>query len=109
MSEKILLAMFVGNTILIILDASLGYHVAPNLMRLAPGEGEGTTESSVKSIRRMLAGVVTLYMFFNCLAYFRQETTLMMIVSTLILVDLGGQIYMKYRPSRPGADGDGES
>ena len=58
----------------------------------------------VRSIRRMLTGVVTLYMFFNCLAYFRQDNALMAIVSVLILLDLGGQLYVRYRVRRQGGD-----
>ncbi len=101
-----MLALFVANIVLIIMDASIGYHVAPDLMRLAPGDGAEPVDASVRSMRRMLAGVVTLYMFFNCLAYFRHETSLMLIVTALILFDLGGQVYMRYRSARKtGGDG----
>jgi hypothetical protein len=52
----------------------------------------------------MLTGVVMLYMFFNCLAYFRQDNALMTIVSVLIVLDLGGQLYVRYRARRRGGD-----
>ena len=97
MPEKMLLFVFILNIALILLDATIGYYVAPRLMSLASSEENDTGELAVSSIRKMLAGVVTLYMFFNCLAYFRRESSLMMIVSALVLLDLGGQLYMRRR------------
>jgi hypothetical protein len=73
-------------------------------MALAPDEDRQNGEVAISSIRKMLAGVVTLYMFFNCLAYFRRETQLMAIVSVLILLDLGGQLYMRKRAAKTGGD-----
>ncbi len=97
MSDQILLAVFIVNIVFIIVDASVGYYMAPSLLTLAPGQRTETTGAPVQNIRKMLAGVVTLYMFFNCLAYFRQETTLILIISAIIMVDLAGQIYMRKR------------
>lgn len=99
-----LLTAFSLNIALILLDASLGYHLAPQLLRLTPHNEDSDPAAVVRSIRRMLTGVVTLYMFFNCLAYFRQDTSLMAIVSVLILLDLGGQLYVRYRARRRGGD-----
>lgn len=102
--ETMLLTAFSLNIALILLDASLGYHLAPHLLRLTPHNEDSDPAAVVRSIRRMLTGVVTLYMFFNCLAYFRQDTSLMAIVSVLILLDLGGQLYVRYRARRRGGD-----
>lgn len=102
--ESILLMAFSLNIVLILLDASLGYHLAPHLLRLAPQSEDSDPAAVVRSIRRLLTGVVTLYMFFNCLAYFRQDAILMAIVSVLILLDLGGQLYVRYRARRRGGD-----
>ena len=41
-------------------------------------------------------------MFFNCLAYFRQDVLMAIII--LILLDLGGQLYVRYRARRRGGD-----
>lgn len=102
--ESILLMAFSLNIVLILLDASLGYHLAPHLLRLAPQSEDSDPAAVVRSIRRLLTGVVTLYMFFNCLAYFRQDAILMAIISVLILLDLGGQLYVRYRARRRGGD-----
>lgn len=99
-----LLAAFSLNIVLILLDASLGYHLAPQLLRLTPPSEDSDPAAVVRSIRRLLNGVVALYMFFNCLAYFRQDNALMAIVSVLILLDLGGQLYVRYRARRRGGD-----
>lgn len=102
--SELLLVVFIFNIILTLLDASLGYHLAPHLLRLAPRDGTDDQEAFVRSIRRMLTGVVMLYTFFNCLAYFRQDNTLMAVVTLLILLDLGGQLYVRYRARRQGGD-----
>jgi hypothetical protein len=94
--NNLLLSFFVINLILVLLDASVGYYLAPTLFRAGGGEPE-TAESGIKSIRILLSGVVALYMFFNCLAYFRQNMALLYIVTALILLDLGGQLYIRYR------------
>jgi len=103
--ETVLLPVFILNILLILLDASLGYHLAPRLLRLTPQDDERDPLAFVRGIRRMLTGVVILYMFFNCLAYFRQDNTLMAVVTVLILLDLGGQLYVRYRSRHPGGDG----
>lgn len=102
--ETMLLAAFSLNIVLILLDASLGYHLAPHLLRLTPQSEDSDPAAVVRNIRRLLTGVVTLYMFFNCLAYFRQDTTLMAVVTVLIVLDLGGQLYVRYRARRQGED-----
>jgi len=94
--ETYLLPVFAVNFLLILVDASVGYHLAPLLFRASGGEPE-TAEAGVGNVRRLLTGVVTLYMFFNCLAYFRHNGPLLLIVTALILLDLGGQLYVRHR------------
>jgi hypothetical protein len=101
---ELLLIVFILNIALTLLDASLGYHLAPHLLRLSPQDENSDPAVVIRSIRRMLSGVVLLYTFFNCLAYFRQDTTLMAVVTTLIMLDLGGQLYVRYRARRRGGD-----
>lgn len=98
--ESWMLAAFVFNIGLILLDASLGYHLAPNLLRFSPQDEDRDPAAFVRTIRRMLNVVVLLYMFFNCLAYFRQDTTLLAVVTVVIMLDLGGQLYVRYRTRR---------
>lgn len=102
--ETMLLTAFSLNIALVLLDASLGYHLAPHLLRLSPRDEDSDSEAFVRGIRRMLTGVVMLYMFFNCLAYFRQNNALMAVVTVLIVLDLGGQLYVRYRARRRGGD-----
>ncbi|MGB4598602.1 MAG: hypothetical protein WBI04_01340 [Trichlorobacter sp.] len=102
--ETTLLLTFLINFALVLLDASLGYHLAPHLLRLSPRDEDRDSEVFVRGIRRMLTGVVMLYMFFNCLAYFRQDNALMAVVTVLIVLDLGGQLYVRYRARHRGGD-----
>ena len=94
--ETFLLPVFTANFLLVLVDASVGYHLAPILFSASGGD-QDTAESGIRTIRRMLTCIVTLYMFFNCLAYFRQEFYLLLLVSAFILVDMGGQLYIRYR------------
>ena len=88
---------FATNIVLILVDASLGYYLAPRMLRFTQHAETDDPGPVIRSIRRMLTGVVTLYMFFNCLAYFRGDDGLMAVVTTLIVLDLGGQLYVRYR------------
>jgi len=45
---------------------------------------------------------VALYMFLNCLGYFRGNSMLVLIVTTMIFFDLGGQFYLRRRSGRNG-------
>lgn len=94
--DSMLLPCFIFNFLLILVDASIGYHLAPTLFSVSGGEPENTA-GGVRSIRRMLTIMVVLYMFFNCLAFFRYNLTLLLIVTALILFDLGGQLYVRHR------------
>lgn len=106
MAEHLLLALFILNILLTLLDASLGYHVAPRLMTLLPPDEPEAQETAVRSSRRMLSLVVVLYSFFNCLAYYRGDLTLMVIVTVLILADLAGQLYLGRRSRRKAEEGE---
>jgi len=94
--DNLLLPFFTANILLVLVDASVGYYLAPILFRVSGGEPEAA-EAGVRNVRRLLTGVVSLYMFFNCLAFFRYNGTLLLIVTALILFDLGGQLYVRHR------------
>jgi len=94
--DAFLLPLFVFNMVLVLVDASVGYHLAPLFFRITGGDAENA-ESGIRSIRRTLTLVVTLYMFFNCLSYFRHDGVMLVIVMLLVAVDLGGQLYIRYR------------
>ena len=96
--------LFIANGILILLDASLGYYLAPRMLRFTHHAETDDPGPVIRGIRRMLTGVVTLYMFFNCLAYFRADNGLMAVVTALIVLDLGGQLYVRYRSRQLGGD-----
>ena len=92
--DKLLLIIFVLNTLLVLLDATVGYHLAPGLLNKAVTNDSEVREAALKTIRRMLSGLVALYMFFNCLGYFGGNSLLLMIVAGMIAVDLGVQVYL---------------
>jgi hypothetical protein len=86
--------IFTVNIALIIFDASVGYFIAPVLTRLAQDE-TSDQQMATKTIRRMLSGVVTVYMFLNCLAYFRGEELFLLIVSALVGFDIILLLYFR--------------
>lgn len=100
--ELFLLSLFVLNILLILLDASLGYHLAPRLLLLSGQDDPELRESAVRSVRGMLTLLVALYMFLNCLGYFRGNSMLVLIVTMMIVLDLGGQFYLRRRSGRGG-------
>lgn len=102
--DSLLLPLFVANILLILVDASVGYHLAPLLFQAGGGDPEAA-ESGVGSVRKLLTGVVLLYMFFNCWAFFRYNGPLLLLVTGLVLFDLGGQLYIRHR-SRNHADAE---
>jgi len=89
--EPYLLIIFLFNIVLILLDATLGYHMAPYLARTGGGIGAG----GVRTIRRFLTGIVTFYMFLNCLGYFRGSASLLVVVTLLVFIDFAGQLFMR--------------
>lgn len=100
--ESLLLPLFIANILLVLVDASVGYHLAPLLFQAAGGD-PADAESGVGGVRKLLTGVVLLYMFFNCFAFFRYNGPLLLLVTVLVLFDLGGQLYIRHR-SRHHAD-----
>lgn len=96
MSDQLFAIGFGINFLLVLIDASVGYHLAPVLFRASGGEPE-LEELGVRNVRKLLTGVVVLYMFFNCLAYFRHDASLLLLVFGLVLFDLGGQLYIRHR------------
>ncbi|MBC7963133.1 MAG: hypothetical protein H7Y05_09335 [Steroidobacteraceae bacterium] len=98
----LLLSLFVLNILLVLLDASLGYHLAPRLLRSTDPDEPELQESAVRTVRGLLTVLVVLYMFFNCLGYFRGNGLLLLIVTAVIVFDLGGQLYLRQRSGRKG-------
>jgi uncharacterized protein YacL len=84
--------LFIFNTIMIIVDASLGYHFAPQL--LSGMDDAEAMESGVSTTRKLLSAVVALYMFFNCVGYFQIRPTYLFAVSGLIMLDLALQFFL---------------
>ncbi|HPX62287.1 MAG TPA: hypothetical protein PLN25_11040 [Deltaproteobacteria bacterium] len=103
--ENYYLLLFMLNIVLILADASFGYHMAPAMLS---GMSESSAvEAGVKTTRRLLSLVVALYMFFNCLGYFQQRLAYLLIVSGLVAVDMTLQYYLGHRrKSGHGADDD---
>jgi len=104
--EQFHLPLFLVNTLLVLVDASLGYHFVP---RLLDGLGNPeVTESGVRATRALLPAIVALYMFFNCLGYFQAETAYLLLVSGVVLVDLALQVFLRRKMGRSEAhDEDG--
>ncbi|WP_026840804.1 hypothetical protein [Citrifermentans bremense] len=85
--------IFVANIFLIFLDATVGYHAAPSITLLAGG-GEQAGEEAVRGVRRLLAWVVALYMFFDCLAFFGQRWWLLYFTTAVLAVDVAAQLFI---------------
>lgn len=98
----LLVSLFVLNILLVLIDASLGYHLAPRLIRISDPDEPELQESTVRMVRNMLTFLVALYMFFNCMGYFNGNSGLLMIVTGMILFDLVAQVYLRRRASRNG-------
>lgn len=82
-----------GNVVLTLLDAAIGYHVAPILVR-ATATDPDSREQAARTVRAMLALVVALYSFFSCLAYFRQKPVLLLVVTAVIVADIVTQLFL---------------
>lgn len=83
--------IFAANIFLIFLDATIGYYAAPAIALLAGGE-EADAERALRGVRKLLTWVVTLYMFFNCLAFFEQKPWLLYCTTTVLAVDIAAQL-----------------
>lgn len=100
--DHYLLALFALNVVLILADASLGYHVVPALLAkrtVDEEEPETPAEAAARQTRPLLAGVVALYMFFTCLAYFRHSVVGMLVVTGVVTLDLLVQLVIRRRLS----------
>lgn len=91
--DPYLIYIFVGNIFLTFVDATIGYHTAPTLARIGASDEEGV-EWATRGVRKLLAGVVALYMFFNCLAFFNGRPLLLVIVSGVVVLDIVCQIVL---------------
>lgn len=97
--DTLLLVIFVLNIFLVFLDAIVGYYLVPRLLRIDTNE-RAARNAAVLSVRRKLSGLVALYMFINCMGYFRKDSLLLMIVAGMIAVDLGVQLFLFRRSER---------
>ena len=95
-----LTGIFILNFVLVIGDAAIGYRLAPHLFRLTGGDADDAGRGA-GFIRRCLSGVVALYMFCNCLAFFRGETLFILLVTGFVAADIVCQLLLgrKVRPS----------
>lgn len=93
--EQYHLPIFIFNTLMVLVDTALGYHLAPRL--LAGMDEPEAVEAGVRTTRWLLPVVVALYMFFNCLGYFQGRTVYLLSVSGLILVDMALQLILQRR------------
>jgi hypothetical protein len=88
--ENYLPAIFILNFALVLCDASIGFFIVPHLIRRETLDEEGARKAA-RSTPALLAVAVAVYMFFNCLAYNRQNAAFLLIVTGIILVDIIGQ------------------
>ena len=91
--EQYHLPIFIFNTLMVLADTALGYHLAPRL--LAGMDEPEAVEAGVRTTRGLLPVVVALYMFFNCLGYFQGRTIYLLAVSGLLLVDMALQLWLR--------------
>lgn len=84
------------NLTLTIIDAAVGYHAAPLLMHAGEADEE-TAADMTKSIRAMLALVVTLYSFFSCFAFYRQKPVMLVVLTAIIIADILAQTAISRR------------
>jgi uncharacterized sodium:solute symporter family permease YidK len=83
--------LFAFNVFLTLVDAAIGYHAAPVLVRLGAANDEDAGQA-VRWVRKLLTGVVALYMFFSCLAFFRGQPTFLLVVTAVIIIDIVTQL-----------------
>ncbi|BCS55688.1 hypothetical protein [Geobacter sp. SVR] len=94
------LPLFLLNTLLVLLDASLGFFLAPRLLSLFNPDDPEAGASVARSTRRLLPAIVALYMFFNCLGYFQARPAYLLTVCGLILTDLALQLLLRRKARR---------
>ncbi len=88
--ESYILYLFIVNIVMAICDASLGYHLAPLLGRNG-AEDDESAEKTIRVMRKLLSGIVALYVFLNCLAYSRGSKGFILVVTLIIALDMTGQ------------------
>jgi len=74
----------------VLCDVSLGYHLAP-LVGSWGSDDEEEAERTTRTMRRLLSGVVALYMLLNCFAFSRENLLFLLVVTGIILLDMLGQ------------------
>ncbi|GAM08818.1 hypothetical protein OR1_01092 [Geobacter sp. OR-1] len=97
---KYILQIFLANATLVIVDATLGYFMAPLLVRKISVEQPGSDVWTTNSIRKLLSAVVALYMFFDCLAYFGDNSMLLLIVTIVVILDIMLQVFVRWKLGR---------
>lgn len=88
------LVHFTVNTVLVIVDAAVGYFCVP-LARTALGITEPEDGGGENRLRRLLTGVVAFYMLLNCIGYFRQMGWLLVAVSIFVTFDIIAELYVR--------------
>jgi hypothetical protein len=94
--DRYLLPLFIANGVLVLVDASLGYHVAPLLVRRQTA-ASGEEPLSAAGVRRLLAVMVALYMFLSCLAYFHGHGLFLLVITGIVVVDIIAQLVIRWR------------
>jgi hypothetical protein len=109
--ERYLLHLFITNCLLTIADASVGYRVVPLLLARryeavihdeAGVDDPYAPARRAASVRRLLAGMVALYMFCSCYAYTRNEPLVLAIITGILLLDITIQGFLFFRFRRGG-------
>lgn len=96
LTPAMLYGVFAVNGLLILIDVTIGYRLAPVMFKAAGGD-EDDAEHGVRRIRRLLALVVGTYMFFNCYGLFNQRPGILLFVTIFVVVDMAGQLYINHR------------
>ena len=94
--DTVYLYAFVLNVVLALCDASMGYHLAPVIGRVVAGDNE-EAERTTRVMRKLLSGVVVLYVFLNCIAYSRKSLIFLLVVTAIIVLDMVGQLLVRHK------------
>lgn len=88
--------LFVANLFLTLADASLGYHLAPLLVRIRLDE-EGNPLVEPGSLRRLLGMVVGVFTLLNCIGYYGDNGLLLPVLTATILLDMSIMLIVSRR------------
>ena len=94
--EQYLPHIFVLNIFLTFTDATIGYHAAPTLSQIGAGD-DVNAEWAIRGVRTLLAAVVAIYMFFNCLVFFDPRPLLLISVTLVIICDIVAQVVLSLK------------